>query len=245
MRAFRDDPDGQARVGAVTTTAALVHLRRPSNRRRSTCPTRSRSTTRPGASRSATTATCATTGPCVDVPGTGSHPRAGGHGGRRAGSRTRGSMASRWATCSVPCMTDSGPGQPLRPDRRWGAIALRRQRREPGVHVSPRPDRPASTGIYSLDRSLFKFVALGATERRPVGQRPRSPSTATERHTPTSRLRAGARSHGTRAREMTASPNDTAAQPAFVDGRPTDASRCASWCACRSTGSACRRSSPA
>ena len=52
-------------VGHRATTAALVHLRRPSQLSTLTCPTRSRSTTRPAATPSATTATCATTGRCA------------------------------------------------------------------------------------------------------------------------------------------------------------------------------------
>ena len=81
--------------------------------------------------------------------------------------------------------------------------------------VSPRPASTRSIG-RSSSSSPWARPSVGS-----VGQRPRSPSTATERHTPTSRLRAGARSHGTEG-----SGDDRHAQrhgsPASVRRRPPD-----------------------
>ena len=159
---------------ADETTAALVHLRRPSK---------------------LSTLTLADTQPFDDPAGrfafshngdlrdyralrtayrdAGPDPRPGRHRGRRALARGR----------VAPGRAGRGsPGRPPRPVR-WAG-----QPRDPGVatasahHYAGNAENPVfafrlgpigvvSTGIYSLDRSLFRFVAPGATERRLV--RPR------------------------------------------------------------------------
>ena len=152
VRAFRDDPEGAAAVGAQETTAALVHLRRPS--KLSTLParpTRSHSMTRPGASPSATTATCATP----------ARLRATYRAQGRIHGRADTEVGARWledawrddepAAHLLAALHDQFGGQAnlavLAADGR--RPPLRRQRREPGLHVPPGRDRDR------LDRDLL------------------------------------------------------------------------------------------
>ena len=136
---------------------------------RSARPIPSRSTTRPAGTASATTATC-----CSIVTGDrGTAARVGSAVGptRRsapAGSRTSGGKANWCRTSSGRFTTRSAARQPRRPDGRRRGASLRRQSREPGLHVPARRIGIAGTAIYSLDRSVFRFVAPGATDRRIV-----------------------------------------------------------------------------
>lgn len=172
-RAFRDDPDGAARVGAQRTTAALVHLRRPSK---------------------LSTLTLADTQPFDDPAGR----YAFSHNGdlrdyrslrttyRRAGrihGRADTEVGARW-------LEDAWPDrdQPQAQSNVLGALheqfggqanlALLTADGTPH-HYAGNSENPvftfrlgrigvASTGIYSLDRSLFRFVAPAATDRRLV-----------------------------------------------------------------------------
>ena len=168
IRAFRDDP-GRDDVGRVETTAALVHLRRPSKLSTLGSPTRSRSTTRPAASRSATTATSARSA----RGGRATATRAGSTAGptprsARAGSRTAGTDGRAGDAPRATLHDDvRRPGEPR--DARPPTATSR--------HYAGNTENPvftfrlgrigiASTGIYSLDRSLFQLRRPGA---RPSG----------------------------------------------------------------------------
>ncbi len=134
--------------------------------RRWPSPTRSRSTTPRAGMPSATTATCATTSPFA-------RPIASRAGSTAApipkwgpaGSRTRGDRPSRSAISSAPCMIGSAGQANLAVDRRrWHAVALRGQRREPGLLVQARPDRGR------LDRHLLaRPLAVPLRRRRRHG----------------------------------------------------------------------------
>jgi glutamine phosphoribosylpyrophosphate amidotransferase len=172
VRAFRDDPDGRARVGAVSTTSALVHLRRPSK---------------------LSTLDLPDTQPFDDPAGR----FAFSHNGDlrdyrplrrtyqlqgRIHGRADTEVGARWLE---DAWRDDEPVAHLlgaMHDRFGGQanLAVLTADGEPH-HYAGNGENPvftfrlgaiglASTGIYSLDRSLFKFVAPGATERRLVGQ---------------------------------------------------------------------------
>ena len=170
VRAFRDDP-GREAVGGAETTVALVHLRRPSR---------------------LSTLTLADTQPFDDPAGRfafshngdlrdyrraardGTAPRAGSTvaptpRSGRAGSRTRGTGTSRSASC-WPRSTTGSAARPTSPS----SPPTARRITTPGT-ARTRSSRSGSgaigivsTGLYSLDRSLFRFAAPGATERRLV-----------------------------------------------------------------------------
>ena len=172
----------RALVGATETTAALVHLRRPSKLstltraghaavRRSGRPLRLQPQRRPAR----------LPGPARDATG----PRAGSTAAPTPRS------AARW----LEDAWDAGrAGRPpprgaARPVRRPGQPGGARRRTATPYHYAGNTENPvftfrlgriglASTGIYSLDRSLFRFVAPGATDRRLVraglDRRPRS-----------------------------------------------------------------------
>ena len=103
----------------------------------------------------------------------GPDPRPGRHRGRaRAGSRTRGATTSR-SPHLLAALHDRFGGQ--------ANLAVLTADGTPH-HYAGNGENPvftfrlgriglASTGIYSLDRSLFRFVAPRATERRLVRQR--------------------------------------------------------------------------
>ena len=143
---FRDDPERErsapSRPPACSSTSAARR-----GCRRCSCPTRSRSSIRQAGSPSRTTAICATTG--RHAPGTGARAASTAAPTARsasAGSRTPGPTRSPWATCSARCTTRSAA---RRTSRCWRATArppLRRQPREPGVHVPARLDRPRVHG---------------------------------------------------------------------------------------------------
>jgi hypothetical protein len=168
LRAFRDDTDGAARVGREETTSVLVHLRRPS--RLSTLQL-------PDAQ------------PFDDPAGRFSFS----HNGelrdwreRRARYREQGrihgradtEVGARWledewhddqpAAGQLTALHESFGGQ--------ANLAVLTSDGTP-THYAGNTDNPvftfrlgrigiASTGLYSLDRSLFRYAATGATERR-------------------------------------------------------------------------------
>ena len=168
VRAFRDDPgreavgrrdDVRARPPPPAVAALHADLPRHAAVRRS----------RRAASRSATTATCATTAPARDVPRAGPHPRPRRHRGR--GALARGRLApDEPAAHLLGALHDRFGGQ--------ANLAVLAADGSPH-HYAGNDENPVfsfrlgrigivSTGLYSLDRSLFRFAAPGATERRLV-----------------------------------------------------------------------------
>jgi glutamine phosphoribosylpyrophosphate amidotransferase len=169
VRAFRDDP-GREGVGPIETTAALVHLRRPSK---------------------LSTLTLADTQPFDDPAGRFAFSHNGDlqrtHALReryRAEGRIHGradtEVGARWLE---DAWRDDMPAGDLLADLhdRFGGdanLAVLAADGSPhsyaGNDENPvftfrlGPIGIASTGIYSLDRSLFRLVATGATERRLV-----------------------------------------------------------------------------
>jgi hypothetical protein len=169
VRAFRDDP-GRAAVGAVETTALLLHLRRPSR---------------------LSTLTLADTQPFLDP----ARRFAFSHNGElrdhrelraryRAEGRIHGradtEVGERWLEDAWDA-TVPPAGLLCRLHERFGGVA-NLALLEPGgaAHAyAGNPENPVftfrlgrigivSTGIYSLDRSLFRLVAPAATARRMV-----------------------------------------------------------------------------
>ena len=169
LRAFRDDP-GRERVGATETTAALVHLRRPSK---------------------LSTLTRPDTQPFDDPAGRFAFSHNGDlrdfkvlRGQYRAQGRIHGradtEVGARW-------LEDAWhPDEPVAHllaalhDRFGGQANLAVLAADGSPHhYAGNGENPvftfrlgriglASTGIYSLDRSLFRFVAPAATDRRLV-----------------------------------------------------------------------------
>jgi len=169
IRAFRDDPERE-RIGRVETTAALVHLRRPSR---------------------LSTIGLADTQPFEDPAGR----YAFSHNGDLAKHLD---WRSRYASAGrIHGKADTETGARWLEDQ-WGngraAPALLAELHDTfgGLanfavltadgavhHYAGNRDNPvfsfrlgrigvASTALYSLDRSLFRFVAKGATDRRRV-----------------------------------------------------------------------------
>jgi glutamine phosphoribosylpyrophosphate amidotransferase len=169
VRAFRDDPGGRQLVGAVETTSALIHLRRPSK---------------------LSTLGAADTQPFDDPAGRFAFSHNGDlrhtvewrrryeAAGRICG-RADTEVGQRW----LEDEWGSGPaagllarlhatmgGQAnlaaLEPD--GAAVAYAGNTENPVFTFRLGRIGVAATGIYSLDRSLFRFVAPDATERRLV-----------------------------------------------------------------------------
>ena len=168
-RAFRDDPSREI-VGANETTVALVHLRRPSRLSTLTIPDAQ---------------------PFEDPAGRFAFSHNGDlrdYRGLRATYRDQGRIHGRADTevgerwLEDAWQPDGSVGQLLGAlhDRFGGQANLAVLRRDgTPYHYAGNGENPvfsfrlsgiglASTGIYSLDRSLFRFVAPGATERRLV-----------------------------------------------------------------------------
>ncbi len=167
LRAFRDDP-GRDRVGAIETTAALVHLRRPSK---------------------LSTLTRPDTQPFDDPAGRFAFSHNGDlrdTGGPRAQYRAQGRIRGRADTeVGARWLEDAWrPDEPVAHllaalhDRFGGQANLAVLAADGSPHhYAGNGENPvftfrlgriglASTGIYSLDRSLFRFVAPAATDRR-------------------------------------------------------------------------------
>jgi len=167
LRAFRDDP-GRERLGAIETTAALVHLRRPSKLSTLTLPD-----TQPFDDPGGRYA-LSHNGDLRDYRRLRSEYRANG----RIHGRADTEVAARWLEDAWQ------PGQPVASQllalhERFGGQANLAVLTADGsaYHYAGNTENPVfgfrlgpigviSTGIYSLDRSLFRLVAPGATERR-------------------------------------------------------------------------------
>ncbi len=171
VRAFRDDP-GRATVGSVETTSALVHLRRPSR---------------------LSTLTLADTQPFADPAGryAFSHNgdladyrslRATYRGEGRIHGRADTEVAARWLE---DAWRDEAPVPEVLGalhDRFRGQANLAVLAADGTPHhYAGNTENPVfafrmgrigvvSTGIYSLDRSLFRYVAPGATDRQLLRQ---------------------------------------------------------------------------
>jgi hypothetical protein len=169
VRAFRDDPAREA-IGLTETTSLLVHLRRPSR---------------------LSTIGLADTQPFDDPAGRYAFSHNGDfehHADLRAGFRAAGrihgradtEVGARWLedawdqAASVPRILETLH------DTLGGLANLAVLARDGEAwHYAGNRDNPvftfqlgriaiAATGLYSLDRSLFRYVAPGATERRLV-----------------------------------------------------------------------------
>ena len=167
IRAFRDDPDRNT-VGTAETTAALVHLRRPSR---------------------LSTLTRADTQPFADPAGRFAFSHNGDlrdYKGLRDSFRQQGRIHGR-ADTEVGARWLEDAWHPREPvahllaslHDRFGGQANLAVLGADGTphHYAGNGENPvfsfrlgrigmASTGIYSLDRSLFRFVAPTATDRR-------------------------------------------------------------------------------
>ena len=167
LRAFRDDP-GREPVGAHETTSALVHLRRPSR---------------------LSTLTRADTQPFDDPAGRFSFSHNGDlrdYKGLRDAYRRQGrihgradtEVGQRWLEDAWRADEPVAHLLASLHDRFGGQanLAVLTSAGDPH-HYAGNGDNPvfsfrlgrigiASTGIYSLDRSLFRFVAPAATDRR-------------------------------------------------------------------------------
>jgi glutamine phosphoribosylpyrophosphate amidotransferase len=169
VRAFRDDP-ATALVGATETTSLLVHLRRPSK---------------------LSTLQLADTQPFLDPTGRFAFSHNGdlrnirearrqfqaqgrihGRADTEVGARW---LEDAWPTMASPqaalrCMHETFGGQAnlsvLTSD--GGVVAYAGNSENPIFTFRLGRIGIASTAIYSIDRSLFRFVAPGATERRVV-----------------------------------------------------------------------------
>jgi Glutamine amidotransferase domain len=173
VRAFRDDPRGVADVGSRETTALLVHLRRPSR---------------------LSTLELPDTQPFDDPAGRYSFSHNGEfedwrplRARYREQDRIKGradtEVAARWLEDAWGG-AEGGDGTnratllPAMHDRFGGQANLALLAADgKSLHYAGNDENPVfgfrlgrigivSTGIYSLDRSLFRFVATGATDRR-------------------------------------------------------------------------------
>jgi glutamine phosphoribosylpyrophosphate amidotransferase len=172
LAAFRDDP-ARDQVGTTETTSALVHLRRPSKLSTLTLPD-----TQPFAD-PAGRYVFSHNGDLRDTRALRARYRAEG----RIHGRADTEVGARWledvwdGARHVPellcTLHDTFGGQ--------ANLAVLEQSGRPHAYAG-NTENPlftfrlgrigiASTGIYSLDRSLFRFVAPGAEDRRLVRQR--------------------------------------------------------------------------
>jgi hypothetical protein len=172
LRAFRDDPEREA-IGAVATTAVLVHLRRPSRLSTLTVPDAQ------PFDDPAQRYTFSHNGDLRDYRA----DRARYRGEGRIHGRADTEVGARW-------LEDAWrPDEPVAHllaalHDRFGGQANLAVLAADGTphHYAGNSENPvftfrlgsigvASTGIYSLDRSLFRYVAPSATERRLVRAR--------------------------------------------------------------------------
>jgi hypothetical protein len=169
IRAFRDDP-GRERVGRVETTSALIHLRRPSR---------------------LSTLTLPDTQPFDDPAGRFSFSHNGDltdYRSLRTTYRQQGRIHGR-ADTEVGARWLEDAWQPDEPAAHLLAALHDRFGGQANLavlvptgdahHYAGNTENPVfsfrlgrigvvSTGLYSLDRSLFRYAATGATERRLV-----------------------------------------------------------------------------
>jgi glutamine phosphoribosylpyrophosphate amidotransferase len=172
LAAFRDDPDRE-RVGKTETTSALVHLRRPSKLSTLTLPD-----TQPFAD-PAGRFVFSHNGDLRDTRALRSQYRQEG----RIHGRADTEVGARWLE---DAWTDARPIPELLctlHDRFGGQANLAVLTADGTPHAyAGNTENPvfmfrlgrigvASTGIYSLDRSLFRFVAPQAEDRRLVRER--------------------------------------------------------------------------
>ncbi len=168
--AFRDDPTGQASVGAAETTAVLIHLRRPS-RLSWLSPADAQPFADPAArfvfSHNGDLRAWQAYRPSYREAG-----RIHGRGDTEVGQRW---LEDNWQTNEpaghlLGALHDAFGGQAnlamLTADGSVHHYAGNGENPVFSFHLG-RLDI-ASTGIYSLDRSLFRFVAPGAKDRRLV-----------------------------------------------------------------------------
>jgi glutamine phosphoribosylpyrophosphate amidotransferase len=169
-RAFRDDPDGTSAVGLEATTAALVHLRRPSR-----LSTLSLPDTQPFDDPAGRYA-FSHNGDLEDWRSLRTRYRQEG----RIHGRADTEVGARWLE---DAWHDGEPAAHLLAalHDRFGGQANLAVLAADGTphHYAGNRENPVfsfrlghigvvSTGIYSLDRSLFRYVAPGASERRLV-----------------------------------------------------------------------------
>lgn len=170
IRAFRDDPEGRDAVGAAETTALLIHLRRPSK---------------------LSTLGLADTQPFLDPGGRFAFSHNGDlkryrtwrdlyHEAGRIEGRADSEAGARWLEDQwrddepvahlLGALHDTFGGQAnLAVVTAAGDVHHYAGNREnPVFTFRLGPIGLAATGIYSLDRSLFRFVAPGASDRRLV-----------------------------------------------------------------------------
>lgn len=169
LRAFRDDP-GREQVGAIETTAVLVHLRRPSKLSTLTLPD-----TQPFHDPAGRYA-FSHNGDLRDYRSLRARYRAEG----RIQGRADTEVAARWLEDAW--RADTPPASLLAAlHERFGGQANLALLAADGTprHYAGNTENPVfafrlgrigivSTGIYSLDRSLFHLVAPDATDRRLV-----------------------------------------------------------------------------
>ena len=167
VSAFRDDSGGTDRVGAQETTALLVHLRRPSRLSTLDLPD-----TQPFDD-PANRFSFSHNGDFRDWRSLRTRYRDDG----RIHGRADTEVGARWLEDAWDG-TDGAALLPALHDRFKGQANLALLTADGGPHhYAGNSENPvftfrlgriglASTGIYSLDRSIFKFVAPGATDRR-------------------------------------------------------------------------------
>ena len=167
VRAFRDDPEGAAHVGAQVTTAALVHLRRPS--RLSTLQLPDTQPFEDPAGRYSFSHN-------GDLKETAALRRRYREAGRIHG-RADTEVGARWLEDEWREDEPTAHLLATLHDRFGGQANLAVLTADGSPHhYAGNTENPvftfrlgsigiASTGIYSLDRSLFRFVAPTATDR--------------------------------------------------------------------------------
>jgi glutamine phosphoribosylpyrophosphate amidotransferase len=170
LRAFRDDPEGRERVGAQRTTSLLVHLRRPSRLSTLTMPD-----TQPFADPGGRFA-LSHNGDLRDYRLLRERYRAQG----RIHGRADTEVGARWLEDEWSSHADPASALVALHRTFGGHANLALLTPDGSVHHYAGNDenpvftfclgqiRIASTGIYSLDRSLFRYVAPEATDRHLV-----------------------------------------------------------------------------
>jgi glutamine phosphoribosylpyrophosphate amidotransferase len=171
VRAFRDDPDGAARVGDSETTSLLVHLRRPSK-----LSTRQLADAQPFLDGKAGRFAFSHNGDLRDIAVARARYQAEG----RIRGRADTEVGARWLEDAWDdCPTPAAALRALHAAFGGQANLATLGQDGSAVHYAGNTDNPvytfrlgrigvASTALYSIDRSLFQLVALGATDRRVV-----------------------------------------------------------------------------